>query len=141
MANRKHLLCEGTGYYPVGSQTIDEICSGTGVVPIKVCPICEGTKFYPISSEEPCYACDGSGVKLNSPFRLGEDHYYAHEILGCINDAEYTALNDVKKDGVRIILSLGIVDMGENAVCRTKLFNFFPEGTTTRINLLELLGE
>jgi hypothetical protein len=52
------------------------------------------------------------------------------DILECIDPAEYAALVDAAKDGLRMILSCGTVSMYPGSKARTWLFQIFPSGVT-----------
>jgi hypothetical protein len=51
-------------------------------------------------------------------------------ILECIDPAEYAALSESAKDGVRLILMCGTVDMGARSTVRSYLDYLFPTGVT-----------
>jgi hypothetical protein len=51
-------------------------------------------------------------------------------ILECIDPTEYAALVDAAKDGLRILLSCGELDMSPGNINRTRLFQIFPSGVT-----------
>ena len=53
-------------------------------------------------------------------------------LFECIDIDEYNALMDVKKDAVRIILSMGRVNFSEDSSTRNVLLSFvFTEGTNS----------
>ena len=49
------------------------------------------------------------------------------------------ALSDANKDAYRMIISCYLVDLATDSSIKTKLWNMFGEGTTTRENLEALL--
>jgi hypothetical protein len=51
-------------------------------------------------------------------------------ILECVDSIEYAALVDAAKDGLRIILMCGAVNMCAGSNIRTWLFQIFPSGKT-----------
>ena len=57
-------------------------------------------------------------------------------LLDAINGAEYSALPDPAKDGVRIIISAGFINFVENSPMWNALHSIFPDGTTTWTNIL-----
>lgn len=58
-------------------------------------------------------------------------------VLDCIEPSEYTALADAAKDGLRIILSCGQVDISGTSIVRARLNAIFPSGITrTKIDVL-----
>lgn len=52
-------------------------------------------------------------------------------ILANINATEYAALVDAAKDGLRIIISAGLVDFRENSAVWNMIHAIFPDGTAT----------
>lgn len=54
-----------------------------------------------------------------------------YRIFEIIDSAEYLALSDNNKDALRIMLSLGYIDLSEDSSARTKLWNMFDENTDT----------
>lgn len=60
----------------------------------------------------------------------GDCIVYTSSILECIDATEYAALSDAAKDGVRILLSCGTVNMKAGSRCREILNQIFPSGIT-----------
>jgi len=60
---------------------------------------------------------------------------YTYDILECIDPTEYAALVEAAKDGLRIILSCGIVDLSSTSSIRANLNLIFPVGKITRTKL------
>ena len=94
-----------------------------GEVEIDPCPICNGSKFLSISS-----------IKLPSGC------FNSNEVYGAIDHAEYVALSSPNEEYVNAITSLGIVDLNEGSRARTVLWNLFDSESTTRANLIVLIG-
>ena len=109
--------CNGTGYIGEG-QTECEQCRGLGQ-----------------------YDTDWVGVLRKFSARVGLPSYVFHsyEILETIDYTEYTNLTDEQKDGMRILLSCGRVDLNDGKAGKVRLWGMFGEGTTTRANLEALL--
>jgi len=63
---------------------------------------------------------------------------WAYKILDATNASEYNALSDANKDAYRLIASCGVVNFDEGSATYTKLFNIFPDGTTTYDALVAL---
>ncbi len=61
-------------------------------------------------------------------------------LFEAIDKPEFNALTTGNKDLVRMILSCGVIDMNVGSFIRDKLFEIFPDGTTTYTNLMELLS-
>jgi len=53
------------------------------------------------------------------------------KVFEVIDAAEYLALSDNNKDALKMILSLGHVDLSENSSARQKLWNMFADSTIT----------
>ena len=72
---------------------------------------------------------------------LASSRFHTMHLLEVIvsDPAEYVALTDAKKARVRMILSCGIINMGENNPVKDEFFTLFPEGTTIGDNVLALL--
>jgi hypothetical protein len=51
-------------------------------------------------------------------------------LLECVDATEYLALSATEKDVLRIILSVGSVNMGAGSKIRTMLATLFPSGVT-----------
>ncbi len=61
-------------------------------------------------------------------------------ILEVMKPSEYQALNDTQKDYLRLIISCGSFNAADGSKIRDALLGMFGEGTTTRVNLLDLMG-
>ena len=60
------------------------------------------------------------------------------KVAGCMNSTEYLALVDAAKDGVKIVLSCGFVDMREGQWARTTRWSIFGEARLTRAALIAI---
>lgn len=110
-----------------------------------------------------CYKCGGIGVwtKTTSlgtvvtdpcPICIGETYneilstvlpfgiFYAHEVYEAIDHAEYVALAEPNEQHVDAITGLGFVDLTEGSRARTVLWSLFDSESTTRTNLITLIG-
>jgi len=110
-----------------------------------------------------CYKCSGAGVwtKTTSagtvvtdpcPICLGETYveilsmvlpdgfFYAHEVYEAIDHAEYVSLTEPNEEHVDAIAGLGFVDLNEGSRARTVLWSLFNSESTTRANLIILIG-
>ena len=63
------------------------------------------------------------------------------QIINATVNSEYNSLSDNHKEIYKMIISCGVLDLTEGTSIRTKLWNMFDENSTTRANLIELLGE
>ena len=67
------------------------------------------------------------------------DVFESYLVAPCLNGTEYDALTDTQKEGVKIILSCGRVDLSDGASMKTRLWNWFGAESTTVANLTALL--
>jgi hypothetical protein len=69
---------------------------------------------------------------------VGVNKYFpAWKVLDCVDATEYAALVDAAKDGLRIILSVGILYLGTGSKQLVNLQAIFPSGVTrTALNAL-----
>jgi hypothetical protein len=67
---------------------------------------------------------------------MNQDLIYSFEVLKIINPTEYAALGDAAKDGLRIILSCGLLDL--SGVIRTNLLAIFASSPITKAALESL---
>jgi hypothetical protein len=102
-----------------------------------VCSYCKGTGKSLMTVGEDCYICGGTGH-----FEWGRFNTLVPtcKVASCINSTEYLALSDPAKDGVKIVLSCGFVDMGDGQWARTTLFTIFDEASVTRVALIAMFG-
>lgn len=104
----------------------------------EICPKCQGTGMHQGLS---CLKCSGLGYLEKSGLVLIPPVFWSAEVFECIDAAEYNNLTDNQKEAIKIILSLSMVNLTEGLKSKTALYNYFSEGTTTRTNLINLLGE
>jgi hypothetical protein len=60
-------------------------------------------------------------------------------ILDCVSPTEYAALVDAAKDGFRLIISCGQVDLSEDSLAFSRLHQIFPDGTATWASIQNML--
>ena len=114
----------------------------------QTCAHCNGTGIYTGGlgsgpTENPCLNCGGSGVIDASTGTLSGlfDHISPTcMVASCIDSAEYLALVDPAKDGVKVVLSCGFVDMRDGQWARTTLFSIFGVNSLTRAALIAMFG-
>ena len=66
--------------------------------------------------------------------------FWSYLVEPCLNGTEYNALTDTQKEGVKIILSCGRVDLSDGASMKTRLWSWFGAESTTVANLTALIG-
>jgi hypothetical protein len=67
--------------------------------------------------------------------------YPTYLIMEATDASEFNALSDDNKDAYRQIISCGNADLGAGTAVHTKLLNMFDAQSTTRANLITLLGQ
>jgi len=92
------------------------------------------------SSEGGCTICNNTG-DLNPPYWLdhGVNVFCSYMILEELDTTEYNALTDEQKDGVKTLLSCGLVDLNDGKAGRVRFWNWFGAESTTVANLTALL--
>lgn len=87
-----------------------------------------------------CPKCDGTGQVLIGSFELKLSGIYnAYEVLEAIDVTEYNALTDVQKDGVKMLLCCGEVDLNDGKAGKVRLWNWFGAESDTVANLTALM--
>lgn len=109
-------------------------CGGNGLDGVDFCLPCNGTGF--VSSQGESLYRKGIQEAVVLPTNV----FRSHEVEPCLDGTEYNALTDAQKEGVKIILSCGRVDLSDGASTKTRLWNWFGAESTTVANLTTLLG-
>ena len=89
---------------------------------------------------DPCPGCFGSGYQEFYKLVLPDGYYWTTDVMNCIVNSEYTALDATQKDFLRLILSLGVCNLATGSNERNLLLSMFGVGTTTRANLIALVS-
>jgi dUTPase len=104
------------------------------------CNACEGTGLI---NGETCFLCGGSGTLMQSGILAhvsaklqaqptGVKLVYTHKIVAVIDAAEYAALADASKDGLRMIMSCGVVDLDHAGQIYANLMAIFGSSPITK---------
>ena len=119
------------------------------MIKLIMCQNCHGTGKQGISPDEvDCERCDGIGT-INADGFIGNIKERVDllanlsptcKVAGCIDSTEYLALVNAAKDGVKIVLSCGFVDMRDGEWARTTLFAIFGAQSVTRAALIAMFG-
>jgi len=109
-------------------------CGGSGIVPIYTLPT------SPPTSTDVCPVCGGDGIIDYEYIGLPVGVFYSYQVFEATDLSEYNALNDANKGHYNILVSLGYIDLSEGSNAFNLLQNMFGPGTTTRANLLALIG-
>jgi hypothetical protein len=87
-----------------------------------------------------CLTCHGYGTKRVNPAEvLKNGVIYTFELSEATDDTEYLALSAGQKSTYALLISLGMLDISSGTAIRTKLWNMFGDGSTTRTNLEALM--
>ena len=115
----------------------------------KVCSRCLGDGVAEVwvdkeLVEVDCPACQRTGYaipRVEESFLFNEGVVRTYEILEATDITEYGNLSDSNKNAYNMILQCGIVDLTDGTQIRTNLWAMFDSESTTRANLITLLGE
>ena len=108
-------------------------CSGDGTVTTY-----DGEQ---VPSEVECPVCAGTGTLEFGEVEELAGMYQTYKVVEATDNTEYGDLSDNNKDAYQMIISCGFIDLSNGTAIRTKLWNMFDENSTTRANLLTLIGE
>ena len=110
---------------------------------LKDCPRCLGTGIDDNGEHGPssCLSCGGDGKLEHLVSMLPDDVYPTYKILEATDVTEYTSLAPGNVALYNLIISAGTIDLGETTMALAVLFGMFGPGTTTRTNLLTLIGD
>jgi hypothetical protein len=98
---------------------------------------------------ESCAVCGGDGwvetdridiTTITDKLELFTNLSPTCKVGSCMNNTEYLALSDAAKDGVKIVLACGFVDMRDGQWARTTLFSIFGVNSLTRSSLIAMFG-
>ena len=107
-----------------------------------VCSICKGTgelwRDGPFGNM--CGHCGGTGTENSGDIVESTGIFRSYEILEALDVDEYNALTATQKDGVKVLLSCGLVDLNDGKAGRVRLWNWFGAESTTVANLTALLS-
>jgi len=106
----------------------------------RVCQMCNGDGKVGEGGVQDCPRCGGLGYSLLGKTDYPGHIYPSYKVFECIDAGEYDGLIQKQQEGVRIILSLGMVDLSAETSAKTKLWNWFGEGTATRAALETLIS-
>ena len=116
-----------------------DVCGGTGLIEGEPCPFgCNGTGLVDLWTGQP----DQTEYPLKYMLaNLIEDNVFlSYKILECIDMDEYGELTDAQKDGVKVLLSCGRIDLNDGKAGKVRLWNWFGAESTTVANLTMLLS-
>lgn len=113
----------------------------------RICGYCGGDGLVDggVGPEYTCPLCSGDGEYLTDTIRFdpdgGKSLIRTYEILEATDVTEYGNLSDSNKNAYNMLLQCGIVDLADGAKVRANLWGMFDSESTTRANLITLLGE
>jgi hypothetical protein len=141
---------------PIVTHQECDYCGGDGIYNGGTCPTCGGSGEVPIGHcthahsewniKQAVVEIDDALEKLDAitaqTDKLPADAVvFTYEVSDNTVVAEYNALSDAQKDNYNVILSMGIVDLSAGTTTRASLWSMFDSESTTRANLLTLIGE
>ena len=103
----------------------------------KVCYYCNGSGQRAWGMCKPCL---GTGRRSIRWLDFGAGVFRSDKVYEAIDHAEYVALPGPNKGYVDAITGLGWVDLNEGSRARTVLWNLFDSESTTKANLVTLIG-
>jgi hypothetical protein len=107
----------------------------------QTCVFCSGTGKNPHGGEtETCPYCKGGGSSFDANVSLPAPLFYSYQVFDATVPGEYNALSAAEKSLYLLVISQVYVNLAEGSNSRTVLANLFGAGTTTRANLLALIG-
>jgi len=111
----------------------------------------EGEVVEPESTDD-CPICGGSGKQLlfsipdlddqigNLMTKPDDGVFEAYKVLEATDITELGDLNDAQEAKYNTIISAGLVDLSEGSQARQAMLSFFDSESTTRANLITLIG-
>ena len=115
----------------------------------ETCDVCHGDGVWTVLVDKvmtdfPCPRCVALGFitpDIATSEVLAEGIVYTYEIMEATDRSEFGALSDSNKGAYRDAMSCGIVDLSDGTQIRAALWGMFDAQSTTRANLITLLGE
>lgn len=102
------------------------------------CPYCGSDGHMP--DESLCPSCEGTKeLDCITVIHLPTNVFYSHEVLEAIDTTEYDGLTGPQRDGVKMLLSCGMVDLNDGKAGKVRLWNWFGSESTTVADLTTLL--
>jgi len=97
-----------------------------------------------VETQEDCTvpSCD-AGWKtfdIESRIELPDGMYHSVEVFEAIDTTEYIALTTPKSQEIDTMIGAGFVNLNDGSRGKTTLWDLFPDGTTTRANLVALIA-
>jgi len=86
-----------------------------------------------------CDKCGGTNINVFYDIKPPTNVFYSYMILECLDATEHDALTDTEKEGVKILLMCGLVDLNDGKAGKVRLWNWFGAESTTVANLTALL--
>ena len=128
----------------MGFEFTCSFCNGTGLIGDDPCEDCYGDGIISTTHEYIAAVVKHTNEHLVKTI-LGKDFadnlVATYKILEATDITEYGALSDSNKNAYNMLLQCGIVDLTDGTQIRTNLWSMFDSESTTRANLITLLGE
>jgi hypothetical protein len=142
--------CGGNGVVTLSGDGGREVscrqCGGTGFLLDSRCPKVSEVDARLVAVEEKVVVIEGKVVVIEDKVvvlqesLVSENVFPSHKVLEATVMGEYAALPAADKENYKIITAMGFLDLSEGSNARTLLLGMFGAGTTTRINLIALVG-
>jgi len=120
-------------------------CKGTGLILEQTCDLCGGDGK--INLTDPAFRCIKIGQldllrgQVWSALLTPDGVFRSYLVLECLDPTEYNALTDAQKDGVKVFLMCGLVDLNDGKAGKVRFWNWFGAESTTVASLTALIGE
>jgi len=116
-----------------------EYCNGTGEVAGSPCSHCEGTGRQSLRTDAHDQT-EWHVKRVVDVFGIDVDNIFpSYKIVECIDATEYDGLTDAQKDGVKVLLMCGFVDLNTGKPGRTRLLSWFGAESDTVAALQALI--
>jgi hypothetical protein len=105
------------------------------------CPFCDESGISIMGDAiGTCPRCDGTSRLVIGEMFIGNvtKLIYTHQIVAIINPTEYASLGEAAKDGLRIILSCGLVDLVHTGNIYLNLMAIFGSSPITKAAITAL---
>jgi len=86
-----------------------------------------------------CSYCNLTGEYVRWKISPPKNVFHSYKVLEVIDVTEYNALSNIKKEGIKLLLSCGFIDLNEDKASRARLWDWFGAESITIASLTALL--
>ena len=115
-------------------------CYGSGLDEEGTCTVCGGIGTHTIGEVSGSHFDDVIATLADISDKIG-DGIKTYQIMEATDITEFAALSTTNKTAYRQLISCGVVDLTAGTAIRASLWSMFDAQSTTRANLITLLGE